>query len=252
LAQVPVVRALAEALDLAGLYVGGSVASGDYRPGVSDIDAVALLERPPDRALRDTITARHQQLARDLPGAAALHCVYVPRPAAEGVAMKHWTWAFDELFRRPLSGIARAELLADPVVVSGPAPATWLPAMGPDDLRAAARAELTGYWRRAVRKPAIWQQDVYVDHGVTTVARADLTIGHGRLVTKAVALTHLPALGLPGDIVDEVVRRRAGESVAMTPEQRSARAVVVRRFVATHIERLGRPTGVAGCGYAGS
>jgi hypothetical protein len=254
LAQIPVVRALAEASvgGLAGLYVGGSVASGDYRPGVSDIDAVALVERPPGRALREAITVRHQQLVRDVPGAAGLHCVYVPRPAVEDVAAKHWTWAFDELFRRPLSGIARAELLADPVVVSGPAPATWLPAMGADDLRAAARAELTGYWSRAVRKRAIWEQDVYVDQGATTVARADLTILEGRLVTKSAALAHLPALGLSADIVDEVTRRRAGESVPMTPEQRSARAIVVRRFVATHIDRLGRPTGVAGCGYAGS
>jgi hypothetical protein len=248
LAQVPAVRALAKASgpELAGLYVGGSLASGDYRPGVSDIDAVALLERAPDRARRAAITARHQCLLREVPGAAALHCVYVPRMQAQDPLVKHWTWAFEELFRRPLSGIARAELLADPVVVSGPAPTTWLPGMSPDDLRTAARAELSGYWRKAVRDGAIWEQDVYIDHGVTTVARADLTIREGRLVTKSAALTHLPALGLPTDIVDDVVRRRAGEAVPMTAEQRSARATVVRRFVAAHVERLGCPSGVAG------
>ncbi|HEU4998786.1 MAG TPA: nucleotidyltransferase domain-containing protein [Lapillicoccus sp.] len=241
LEQVPAVVDLAADLadEVTGLYVGGSVASGDYRPGVSDIDAVALVERVPDRAQRDGISARHRQLVREVPGAAALHCVYVARPVAQDPARRHWTWAFDELFRRPLSGIARAELLADPVVVCGPAPSTWLPPLGPDDIRAAARAELTGYWRKAVRKRAIWEQDVYVDHGVTTVARADLTIDRGRLVTKSAALSRLLELGLPADIVDGVVRRRAGESVPMAPEERSARAAVVRRFVAAQIERLG-------------
>jgi hypothetical protein len=254
LEQVPVVGALAEVSSgqLTGLYVAGSVASGDFCPGISDIDAVALLETSPDRVAREAITARHRRLVRDVPGGADLHCVYVPRATAASPALKHWTWAFDELFRRPLSGIGRAELLADPVVVLGPAPSTWLEPMGPDDIRSAARTELTGYWRKAVRKRAIWEQDVYVDHGVTTVARADLTIREGRLVTKSTAIAHLESLGLSPDIVDQVVRRRAGETVSLTAEQRSTRAIVVRRFVAGQIERLGGPTGVAGCGYAGS
>ena len=81
LAQVPVVVELTTALGDAvqGVYVGGSVASGDYRPGVSDIDAVALVERPPDPAARRHITETHQRLGREVTGAAGLHCAYVSR-----------------------------------------------------------------------------------------------------------------------------------------------------------------------------
>jgi hypothetical protein len=250
--QVPMVLALADASagDLAGLYIGGSVASGDYRPGVSDIDAVALVDRAPGPSRREVLRARHRMLERNAPGGAELHCVYVPWPAAQHPAVRHWTWAFGELFRRPLSGIGRAELLTDPVVVLGPRPSAWLPPMGPNDIRAAARAELTGYWRGAVRKRVIWAEDVYVDQGVTAVARADLTMRDGRLVTKSEALAHLPALGLPDEITDGVVRRRAGETVPMSVAERSARAAVVRSFVAAQIERLSRgPTGMSGCGY---
>jgi hypothetical protein len=148
LAQVPVVVELAVALGDAvqGLYVGGSVASADYRPGVSDVDAVALVERPPDPARRRHLTETHQRLSREVTGAADLHCAYVSRRHVGDAAYRHWTWAFEELFRRPFSGIARAELLADPVVVHGPAPGRWLPEMRVADVRAEARSVVSGYW----------------------------------------------------------------------------------------------------------
>jgi len=95
-----------------GLYVGGSIASRDYRPGVSDIDAVALVDKPPRPAVRDEIIALHTRLAESHRHGEALHCVYVPLTDAVDPARRHWTWAFGELFRRPLSRIARAELLA--------------------------------------------------------------------------------------------------------------------------------------------
>jgi len=240
LAVVPAVVELAARLatDVDGIYVGGSVATGDYRPGVSDIDAVALVAQPPSPSARGHLVAVHRQLMRDVPGAAALHCVYVSRRHVDDPRFTHWTWAFEELFRRTFSGIARAELLAGPVVVRGPAPPTWLPAMSPDALRAAARAELSGYWHTAVRKRAIWDRDVYVDHGLTTVARADITVEHGRLATKTEAIAHLADLGLPERIRVEVEQRRKGVAVPLTAPQRTERARTVRRFVRDHIERL--------------
>jgi hypothetical protein len=236
---VPVVGALDEALGrrVRGLYVGGSLASGDFRPGVSDIDAVALVDRAPHPSMRRALTTVHRRLRAE-PFGADLHCAYVSERHVEDAAYRHWTWAFDELFRRPFGGIARAELLADSVVVRGPAPSSWLAAMSPDDLRAAARDELAGYWTTAVRGRAIWRQDVSVDHGLTTVARAAITVWEGRLVTKAEAIAHLPELGVAPDIVDGVRRRRNGETVPLTAGERDTRARVVREVVRTQIARL--------------
>jgi hypothetical protein len=143
LRPAPVVSDLVEAVAavpglVTGLYVAGSLATGDYRPGVSDIDAVALVERPPSATERQQLGTIHQELARADPVGSLLHCVYVPRHDAHDVGRKHWTWAFEQFFRRPLGGIARAELLADPVIVTGPPPSVWLPPMGPDELRDAA------------------------------------------------------------------------------------------------------------------
>jgi hypothetical protein len=241
LTPAPVVRRLAAAVDdlVVGLYVGGSVATGDYRPGVSDIDVVALVDRIPDPAVRRTMVAVHRVLIDESPGAGALHCVYVPRDDVGNPTRKHWTWAFDELFRRPLSGSARAELLADPVVVLGPSPSTWLPPMTVEGLRTAASVELSGYWTAALRKGAIWRQDVYVDHGATTVARADATIRDGRLITKTEAITRLPELGLAPEIVDGIAARRRGEHrPPLSAAEAAQRARTVRRFMGHHIERL--------------
>jgi len=140
-----------------------------------------------------------------------------------------WTWD---------ATVPRAELLADPVVVHGPTPVRWLPAMSVADVRDAARSELNGYWTRALRRRAIWQQDVYVDHGVTTVGRADLTIHDGRLVTKTEAIAHLADLGLPAEIIEGVRRRREGEDVRISAAERDQRAETVRAFVRSQIRRL--------------
>lgn len=223
---------------VAGLYVGGSLATGDYRPGVSDIDAVALVAATPTPALRAQLIEVHRRLAQGYPEGPALHCVYVSLADIDDRGRAHWTWAFGELFRRPLSVIARAELLADPVIVIGPPPSSWLPPVSREELRDGARAELSGYWRRAVRKRAIWRQDVYVDLGLTVWARAEATISEGRLITKSEAIDRMADRGVPADVVDGVRRRRAGQAVTLTDDQRSERAVIVRRFLKTEFARL--------------
>jgi hypothetical protein len=240
LKPAPAVAALAEAVSgiVAGLYVCGSVATRDYRPGVSDIDGVAMMETVPRPAIRAELTAIHERLAQEFEEAAALHCVYVSADQVTDVTLPHWTWAFDDLFRRPMSRIARAELLADPVIVFGPRPPSWLPPMSGDELRDGVRAELAGYWSRALRKRAIWNQDVYVDLGLTVWARADATLSEGVLITKSEAIARMAERGVPRDVVDGVARRRAGQQVVLTDEERNQRAVVVRRFLRHEFARI--------------
>ncbi|MFD1050056.1 nucleotidyltransferase domain-containing protein, partial [Kibdelosporangium lantanae] len=79
------------------LLVGGSLATGDYRPGISDMDLVAITDDPGD------IRQRHRKGSK-------LHCVYVPRARLDDVHQNHPTWTTGMLIQRPLSRIARAEL----------------------------------------------------------------------------------------------------------------------------------------------
>lgn len=87
----PAVGAFARAVEglVAGLYVGGSLATRDYRPGISDIDAVALVERTLSTSTRRSVVLVHEQLVREVVDGGALHCVYVPRRDVGDLSRKH-------------------------------------------------------------------------------------------------------------------------------------------------------------------
>ena len=66
--------------DVTAFWVGGSLATGDYQPGRSDLDLVALVAAPLGTAQQDQLlTALHTTLLAEQPLAAGLHCAYLPR-----------------------------------------------------------------------------------------------------------------------------------------------------------------------------
>lgn len=238
----PVVHACVEqvrpAAGVVGFYAGGSLATGDYQPGISDLDLVALVETPLTTAQESRLQEVHQGLMAGWPEAAKLHCFYLPASETDDVTRPHVNWAHGELYRRPLSGVARAELLRHGVTVLGPPVATLLPPVTEAELAAAARAELTGYWTGALAKPHLWLQDLYVDLGLTTLARVEATLTEGRLITKTEAVSRLDRFGVPPELVDEIARRRHGEPTPKTAAARTRRAALARRLMAAGIDRL--------------
>jgi hypothetical protein len=219
-------------------YAGGSLASGDFRLGVSDYDLVALIESPLSDAQQHDLESVHKRLLAEEPRAAKLHCVYVPVPEVGDVSAAHLTWAHGELYRRPLSGIARAELLEFGITVYGPTPEQLIPPVTRAELDAAVREELSGYWRGVVAKPHLWLQDVFVDIGLFTLARAEATLTEGRLITKTEALPRLAGIGVPAELVSEIGRRRQGEEVSLSLRVRQRRAQDARRVMDAGIRRL--------------
>nr|WP_296074153.1 hypothetical protein [uncultured Actinoplanes sp.] len=237
LRAAPVVPEFAAAVrDVArvsAFYAGGSIGSRDYHPGISDLDLVAVLSAPLTRARRARLKEIHAAFA-----VPKLHCAYVPAGEIDDLARTHVTWAHEQMFRRPLSGVARAELHRFGVTVYGPEPATVVPPVSDGQLAAAARAELRGYWAGALRHPARWRTDLHVDLGLTTVSRADATITSGRLITKSEAIDRLPSLGVPASLADEIRRRRQGSAVTLTEDQIRDRAVLVRGIMRRELTRL--------------
>ena len=77
----PVVRHLAGSLDDLGwvtdLLVAGSLATGDYVPGVSDLDLVALTGGPVGPAQQEILASLHRELDRGAAQGLDLGCVYV-------------------------------------------------------------------------------------------------------------------------------------------------------------------------------
>jgi nucleotidyltransferase-like protein len=193
------------------LLVAGSLATGDYVPGVSDLDLVALVDGPVDADRQATLTALHRQL--DDGGAAGLKlgCVYVETVLISDLGMKHPTWTHGRLVARILSGVTRAELVRHGYAVFGRSPDYVLPPTSDDDVREAARAELTGYWSWAARRPWIWLDPVMADLGLTSMARGRYALRDGALLTKSQAVEQADA---PEWLVDQLRARRRGDDRA--------------------------------------
>ncbi|WP_239092663.1 nucleotidyltransferase domain-containing protein [Paractinoplanes abujensis] len=184
---MPAVHEFADALRGLGrvtdLFVAGSLATGDYIPYVSDLDLVAITDGPVDRGLIEEV---HRRVG---PGY-QLGCVYVDAALIDDVGVRHPTWTHGQLVERILSGITRAELAGHGYAVFGRPPGEVVP---PVDVRAAARAELAGYWRWAARRPYLWWNPMMADLGLTSMARARHALAYGELLTKTAAIEHAAA-----------------------------------------------------------
>ncbi|MEV8510004.1 hypothetical protein AB0368_34975 [Actinoplanes sp. NPDC051475] len=200
------------------LLVAGSLATGDYRPGVSDLDLVALVDGPvgPDR--RATLCTLHRDLDEGVGAGLKLGCVYVDATARTDIGLRHPTWTHGQLVERILSGVSRAELVRHGFAVRGRPPRDLFPPMTDDDVREAARAELTGYWSWAARRPWLFLDPVIADLGLTSMARGRYALTTGDLLTKSRAVDHAAA---PPWLVGHLHARRRGENVA-SPRLRTA------------------------------
>ncbi|MDG4825036.1 nucleotidyltransferase domain-containing protein [Asanoa sp. WMMD1127] len=198
--------------------VAGSLATGDYLPHISDLDLVALVDGPVDIGRQAALTALHRRLDDGRGAGLNLGCVYVDTDSISRVETLHLMWTHGHLTHRTLSGITREELVLHGYSVFGRQPRDVLPPMSAADIRAAARAELTGYWNWAVKRPWIWLDPTIADLGLTSMARGRYALYNGELLTKTQAIRHAHA---PSWLVDQLTARRQGISVS-SPRIRTA------------------------------
>jgi len=217
------------------LLVAGSLATGDYTPGVSDLDLVAFVDGPVDGRRQSTLVALHRHLDAGVAAGMDLGCVYVDATQAVDVRIRHPTWTHGSLVQRILSGITRAELVRHGYTVFGRSPYDVLPAMTDDEVREAARAELTGYWAWAARRPWMWLNPVIADLGLTSMARGRYALRTGKLLTKSQAVEQAHA---PAWLIDQLRARRHGDHV---PSPRLRTALVAWRDARRTTSRVGTP-----------
>lgn len=217
-----VVRAFADELRALGwvtdLLVAGSLATGDYLPRVSDLDLVAIVDGPVDTRRQATLTALHRRIDGGSGAGLKLGCGYVDAGTVSRVQTRHPTWTHGQLVHRIVSGITRAELVRHGYPILGRPPREVLPPVSGDDVRAAARAELTGYWAWAARRPWLWLDPVIADLGLTSMARGRHALRDGELLTKTAAIGRAHA---PAWLVEQLGARRRGEAVT-SPRLRTA------------------------------
>ena len=202
---------------ISDLWVAGSLATGDYVPEVSDLDLVAVVDGASgERKL--ALAALHRDLDAGVAAGLDLGCVYVDRSHLLDAEARHPTWTHGALVARLLSGVTRAELVRHGYALLGREPSAVLPSMSDDAVRDAARAEVTGYWAWAARRPLMWLDPVIADLGLTSMARARHTMSTGQLLTKTDAVERAAA---PAWLVDQLRSRRRGQSVT-SPRVRAA------------------------------
>jgi hypothetical protein len=193
------------------LLVAGSLATGDYVPGVSDLDLVAIVAGPVDEARVTALVALHRELDRGPAADTDLGCAYVDEGTLPAPDAPHPTWTHGELVHRRLSDVSRAELVLHGFALRGRPPAALLPPVTVDQVRLAARAELCGYWAWASARPWMWLDPAMADLGLTAMARGRYTMRTGRLLAKTEAIEHAAA---PDWLKRQLGARRRGGTVS--------------------------------------
>jgi hypothetical protein len=229
---------LTAAIDLRGLYVYGSLTTGDFSPASSDMDIVAVTEREPDQGALDRLRSLHLDLASAGGAATRLNCLYVPAELLGDPDHLHRYWYEDHFTRWQLKLMTQAELATSGQALCGDWPVPGLRAVPVDDLRAAVRAEVDDYWRRVAGRRKLWLKDVWVDHGLVVLPRAAALLSSGDLITKSESISRLAEFGVPAKLAGEIRRRRDGEQVRLNRLERLQRARTARRVMAAGVERL--------------
>ncbi|AIV37122.1 MULTISPECIES: nucleotidyltransferase domain-containing protein [Streptomyces] len=226
-------------LDPVAVWAHGSLGAGDYQEGRSDLDLIAVLPRPATARTAWRLGLLHARL-RDEPLAGLLHCTYMSPDTVADPARRHLTWAHEQLFKRPVTPVTRRELHSFGRILHGESPKRLLPPVTDPELDAFVVRDQRDFWRPNVRRAELWRQDVWVDLGLITFARATVTLREGRLITKREALAELPALGAPGEVVEDVTERRYGNGArpGATAEWTGRRAELTRSYLGPAIDTL--------------
>ena len=225
-------------LPLVALWAHGSLALGDYQPGRSDLDLVAVIAAPVTAPQRPGLQRVHDALRTQVPLADKLHCAYMARSDLADTGRSHLTWAHGELFDRPVSPVSRRELSLGALCLSGPPPVTLLPAVTDQELADYIRRDLGDFWYPATGRTKLWFRDIWVDLGMLTLARATVTLRDGRLITKREALDVLTGMAAPDDVVADIYQRRYENPPTASVGWRARRGARARAFVRAGIERV--------------
>ncbi|HWT02871.1 MAG TPA: aminoglycoside adenylyltransferase domain-containing protein [Pyrinomonadaceae bacterium] len=187
------VRAVLED-NFVGLYLYGSLATGDFDPDRSDIDFVVATagELPAEMVL--ALEQMHARLASgDSKWAAKLEGSYIPLPALrrydpDDPPRPQLNEGRFYVGRHESDWVIQRHVLREyDVAVAGPAVSPFIAPVGPDDLRRAVRGILSEWWEPMLRDPSWLRGGEYQAYAVLTMCRALYTLRHGTVASKPIS-----------------------------------------------------------------
>ena len=242
----PAVEAMLQALlsgvqqvlgdNLVGVYLRGSLATGEFVPETSDLDVFAATERPVSEEEFAALAALHTHLrALPNPYARRLEMAYVDRVALRRFApdQRHPTLGQGEALQWSEHStnwiLERWALREHGVALLGPDPRALIDPVSPDELRAAVRLRLRDWedWANDDEDPDWSLPRAHKAYVVETMCRALHTLACGELASKQRAVAWAAkTLPQPWSLTVERSRSWHGDN---TPD--SALVSEVRRFV---------------------
>jgi hypothetical protein len=180
---------------MVGMYLHGSLATGDFNPQSSDIDFVVVVAQPVCDDLLSALAVFHARLAASgLKWATRLEGAYISKEAIRSYEPEKtncvWLGADGHLAREPLGNdwvIQSYVIREQGVTVTGPDPKTLIDPILPEDLRRAELATLRWWWSPQLNNPFRLRSREYQAYAVLTMCRALYTLQFGTVVSKSSA-----------------------------------------------------------------
>ncbi len=178
-----------------GMYLYGSLATGDFAPATSDIDFVVVTEGDVSEVETAALAAMHARLAASGGLAKALEGSYIPRAALrrwDPAAASHPQLSHEAPFQIAVHGadwvIQRFVLREHGVVIAGPPPRELIDPVTPAQLRVAIVRLLGEFWAKQGSSDDFLRPRAYQVFAVATMCRALHTLESGKIASKPVAV----------------------------------------------------------------
>jgi hypothetical protein len=182
-------------LCVVGMYLYGSLSSGDFDPRSSDIDFMVVTDGDVPRDQIAALEAMHHRLwASGMKWAAKLEGTYIPRQTLRRYDPDGGPYPTVNEGRFYVAGhgsdwiIQRHIVREHGVVLVGPPPHTLIDPVSPDDLRHAAASTLSEWWIPVMQENPGWLKPrLYQAFTVLTMCRVWYTLLHGAVASKPAA-----------------------------------------------------------------
>lgn len=181
-----------------GMYLYGSLSSGDFNPETSDIDFLVVTDGALSEEKIAALEAMHKEIwASEMKWANKLEGAYVPQEdirrympdRAPCPTINEGTFFLD---RHGSDWIIQRHIVReDGVVIAGPDPKTLIDPVSPHEIRGAILGTLNEWWFPMLDDSATWLRQHgsnYHGYAVITMCRALHALEHGTIVSKPVAI----------------------------------------------------------------
>jgi hypothetical protein len=175
-----------------GMYLYGSLASGDFDPASGDIDFVVVTKSEPDADMVEKLRAVHESVAHSgNPWASKLEGSYISRAALcryNPDDPPRPQYNEGQFFTAPHDTdwiIQRHILREHGRVVAGPPLKPMIDPVTPDELRGAVAGILRGWWQGHIltTRSALYRPG-YQPYAVLSMCRAQYALRFGEIVSK--------------------------------------------------------------------